>query len=264
MVRVTDIILPFHSQEGSMSQPVSIAIVGDRDPSADTHRATEASLGHAAASLHLDLAFHWVPTPAAAADARGALAGHSAVWIPPGSPYASMDGALAAIRLAREEGLPLLATCGGFQHVVIEFARAVIGLEDAQHAEYDPNASTLFVTPLSCSLVGRRMRVLLEPGTRAAAAYGTLEAEERYYCRFGLNPERQGLLHSRGLRVAGVDADGEARVLEIPEHRFFIATLFLPQAGSAPGRPHPLVVEFVRAAAGTSHAPGYALSSELI
>ena len=232
-----------------MSQQVSIAIVGDHDPSADTHQATEDSLRHAAASLDLYLTFRWVPTPAAES-AGEELAADSAVWIAPGSPYASLEGALAAIRLAREEGIPLLGTCGGFQHVVIEFARGVIGHEDAQHAEYDPDASTLFVTPLSCSLVGRRMRVLLEPGSRAAEAYGATEAQERYYCQFGLNPEHQGLLHSRGLRVAGVDADGEARVLEIPEHPFFVATLFLPQAGSMPGRPHPLVAAFVRAAAG--------------
>jgi len=244
-----------------MSWQVTVAIVGDHDPSSVTHQATDASLDHSAAALGIDLARRWVPTPDLAADARRALAGDSAIWIAPGSPYASMDGALAAIRLAREEGVPLIGTCGGFQHVVIEYARNVLGYRDAQHAEYDPNASTLFVTALSCSLVGRTMRVRLEPGSRAAGAYGTTEAEERYFCRFGLGPGRQGLLHDGGLRVSGTDAGGEVRVVEIPEHPFFVATLFVPQTGSSPGRPHPLVTAFVRAAASGAHRRAAQLSS---
>ena len=79
-----------------MSQPVTIAIVGDHDPSADTHRATDASLGHAAAALGIDLAHRWVPTPALAEGAHPELAADSGVLIAPGSPYASMAGALAA------------------------------------------------------------------------------------------------------------------------------------------------------------------------
>jgi CTP synthase (UTP-ammonia lyase) len=232
-----------------MSGQVTIAIVGDHDPSSATHRATDASLDHAAAALGVDLAYRWVPTPDLAGDARGALTGDSAIWIAPGSPYASMDGALAAIRLAREEGVPLIGTCGGFQHVVIEYARNVLGYRDAQHAEYDPNASTLFVTPLSCSLVGRTMRVRLEPGSRSAEAYGTTDVEERYYCNFGVDPQRQALLHDGGLRVTGTDTGGEVRVVELLDHPFFVATLFVPQTGSSRERPHPLVTALVRAAA---------------
>jgi len=244
-----------------MPEQFTIAIVGDYDPSAVTHLATGPSLDHAAAALGLDLAHHWVPTPDLVGDARRVLAGDSGVWIAPRSPYASMDGVLAAIRLAREDGVPLIGTCGGFQHVVIEFARSVLGFEDAQHAEYDPYASTLFVTPLSCSLAGQTMQVRLQPASRAAEAYGTSEVEERYYCDFGLNPEHQALLDARGLRVAGVDAGGEAPVVEIPEHPFFMGTLFVPQTGSSPGRPHPLVTAFVRAAARTPRRQAAHLSS---
>jgi CTP synthase (UTP-ammonia lyase) len=244
-----------------MSGQVTVAIVGDHDPSSVTHQATDASLDHAAAALHVDLAHRWVATPDLAVDARRALDGDSAVWIAPGSPYASMDGALAAVRMAREEGVPLIGTCGGFQHVVIEYARNVLGYGDAQHAEYDPNASTLFVTPLSCSLAGLTMRVRLEPGSRAAAAYGTTDVEERYYCNFGLDPGRRSLLHGGGLRVSGTDAGGDVRVVEIPEHPFFVATLFVPQTGSSPGRPHPLVTAFVLAAASDARRQAAQLSS---
>jgi CTP synthase (UTP-ammonia lyase) len=171
-----------------------------------------------------------------------------ALWCAPGSPYRSLDGALRAIRFAREEDVPLLGTCGGFQHVVIEYARNVLGFEDAQHAEYDPYASDLFITELTCSLAGREMAVALAGDSRAAKLYGRTETSERYYCNFGLNPEHQRLLHDGGLRVVGVDGDGEARVLELPDRRFFVATLFVPQLSSSPEDPHPLVTAYLRAA----------------
>jgi CTP synthase (UTP-ammonia lyase) len=91
-----------------------------------------------------------------------------------------MDGALAAIRVARTTVCPFVGTCGGCQHVVIEYARHVLGVvDDAQHAEYDPYASRLFITPLSCSLAGRTMRVFLIPGSRSHASYGCAVADEQ-------------------------------------------------------------------------------------
>ncbi|MGA8724284.1 MAG: hypothetical protein WB565_04540 [Acidimicrobiales bacterium] len=148
----------------------------------------------------------------------------------------------------------MLGTCGGFQHIVLEFARSVLGFADAQHAEYDLYASRLFVTPLSCSLVGKTMEVRLEAGSRAAAAYGTTGIREDYYCNFGLNPDHERELVDAGLAVTGRDADGEARVVELPAHRFFVGTLYVPQTSSAPGRPHPLVAAFAAAAIGGSRS----------
>lgn len=77
--------------------------------------------------------------------AEQVLAGFDALWIAPGSPYQSMRGALEAITFARIHDLPLLGTCGGFQHVIIGFARNVAGIPDAAHAEYDPTASRLLI-----------------------------------------------------------------------------------------------------------------------
>lgn len=237
-----------------MERPLAIAIVGDFDPEFEPHAATEAALGHSAAALGLEVSARWQATePLAEGDAGGQLAADG-VWIAPGSPYRSLDGALRAIRFAREEDVPLLGTCGGFQHVVIEYARNALGYEDAQHAEYDPYASELFVRELSCSLAGRLMRVQLTPGSAAAGHYGATEASERYYCDFGLDPERQSLLEEGGLRVSGVDQGGEARVVELPDREFFIATLFVPQLGSSSGSPHPLVSAFLRAAVRTGNA----------
>jgi len=116
-----------------------------------------------------------------------------------------MTGALNAIRYSRESGLPLLGTCGGCQHVAIEFARNVLGLTDAGHAESDPYASKLIITPLSCSLKGLAMEVAIEPDSRIAAIYGASRVIEEYYCNFGLNPEYQDGLHNAGLQIVDKD-----------------------------------------------------------
>ena len=89
---------------------------------------------------------------------------------------------------------------------------------------------------------------MLTPGSTAAGLYGEEKVEEEYYCNFGLNPDYQQSLHDGGLRVTGVDADGEARVLELPGHPFDLATLYVPQVRSSAARPHPLVTALLRAA----------------
>jgi CTP synthase (UTP-ammonia lyase) len=117
-----------------------------------------------------------------------------------------------------------------------------------EHAEYDPYASELFISALSCSLAGQTMSVRLKPGSRAAHFYGKGEVSEQYYCNFGLNPDHQDRLNDGGLRVVGTDQDGEARVVELPDRRFYLATLFVPQLSSQPDSPHPLIVAYLQAA----------------
>ncbi|WP_231890861.1 glutamine amidotransferase-related protein [Methylomonas koyamae] len=172
---------------------------------------------------------------------------YSGIWVAPGSPYKNLDKTLAAIRHARENNIPCLGTCGGFQHMSLEYARHVLEFKDAQHAEYDPYASTLFISHLVCSLVGRQLPLTFEPGSSAAEIYGALTATEQYYCNFGINPDFIEVLKQGPLRITGADAEGEIRVIEWPGHPFFIGTLFVPQARSTPERPHPLVVAFLRA-----------------
>ena len=238
-----------------MARRISIGVIGDFDPEFAPHPATDAALEHAAVALGVEVDVRWHPTEAlAAADLAAALA-QDALWCAPGSPYRSLDGALRGVRFARERDVPMLGTCGGFQHIVLEYARDVLGFADAQHAEYDPYASELFVTELACSLAGKEMAVSLAPGSRSAGFYRRTETTERYYCNFGLNPEHQRRLDEGGLRVVGVDQDGEARVLELPDRRFFVATLFVPQLTSGPGAPHPLIVAYLRAALAGEGAP---------
>ncbi|MBB5085173.1 CTP synthase C-terminal region-related (seleno)protein [Nonomuraea endophytica] len=230
-----------------MTRPLRIAIIGDLDPSFPPHQATNGALEHAAAYLGVGVDIRWVATEPLETDLAGVEAA-DVLWCAPGSPYKSLAGALGALRHGREHGVPTLGTCGGSQHMVIEYARNVLGYADAHHAEYDPYASTLFVSELACSLVGKTMSVTLTPGSQVATLYGRTEAEEQYYCNFGIDPARQATLHDGGFRVTGVDGDGEARVLELPGHPYYVATLFVPQNRSRPEAPHPLVTGLLRAA----------------
>jgi CTP synthase (UTP-ammonia lyase) len=230
-----------------MGRQISVGVIGDFDPTFSPHVATNSALEHAAAALGASVEVCWHATESLLGVDPGSVLVEDALWCAPGSPYRSLDGALRGVRFARERGVPLLGTCGGFQHVVIEYARNVLGFADAQHAEYDPYASNLFISELACSLAGKTMSVELVPGSRAARSHGGTETTEQYYCDFGLDPRHRQLLDEGGLRVAGVDQDGEVRILELPEHRFYVATLFVPQLSSSPASPHPLVTAYLRA-----------------
>lgn len=222
-----------------------IALLAEYDPAFPPHPATSAALSHSANRLGVEVTGEWISTERIDI---AALGGYSAIWIGPGSPYKNLQNTLDAIRYARENGVPCFGTCGGFQHIVIEYARNVLGYKDAQHAEYDPYASNLFISALACSLAGREMRIRLAPGCRVATCYGDVHATEQYYCNFGINPRVVPLLANGSMQIAGIDAEGEIRVLELPGHPFFVATLYVPQTRSRPGAPHPLVTSFVQAA----------------
>src|SRR4051812_17640415 len=123
-----------------MAGGVRIALVGDFDPVVTAHRAIPEALALSARRLGVDAAPEWVRTDAID-PAAPELAGVAGIWCVPASPYASTAGALAAIRFARESPLPFLGTCGGFQHAVLEYARNVLRLRDADHAETTPDAA---------------------------------------------------------------------------------------------------------------------------
>jgi CTP synthase (UTP-ammonia lyase) len=161
-----------------------------------------------------------------------------------------MEGALTGIKFAREHDVPFIGTCGGFQHAIIEYARNVLGHTDAETEESNPLASSLFITRLVCSVFDKTLTVRIKPGSRARQYIGSDEIAEYYYCNFGLNPECREAIDAGGLKVTGEDPDGEARIVELPGHRFFVGTLFLPQQSSTAGAPHPLILAFLKTAAG--------------
>ena len=179
-----------------------------------------------------------------------------------GSPYASMDGALNAIRYARERNVPFLGTCGGFQHALIEYARNVLGLRDADHAESNPETAMPLMVALQCALVEATGTVVLKEGSRVAGLYGQREVVEAYHCSFGLNPHYESLLADSELRIVGRDTNGEVRIVEHDRHPFYLATLFQPERSAFRGQVHPLIRAYVAAALerreGVTASVGYA------
>jgi CTP synthase (UTP-ammonia lyase) len=228
-----------------------VAVIGERLGDHPAQETIGPALEHSAVALGLPApTVHWVATDDLERKGAAELLGTAdVVWCAPGSPYRSLDGALDGIRFAREHGVPFLGTCAGFQHGVIEVARHVAGIPAAEHEEYGHEGGDLVIHELLCSLVGQRLDVRLVDD-ELAGIYGTSHAEERYYCRFGLNPVYVPDLEAAGLRVAGVDvADGQPRVLRLAEHPFFVLTLFVPQTSSGAGAPHPLVTGLLRTTA---------------
>ena len=222
----------------------SIAIIGEYNPTFPPHVSTNEAIEHSRSASGISVDGIWVSTE----EINKTLFEHfSGIWVAPGSPYKNMDKTLWAIRYAREKGIACFGTCGGFQHMIIEYALNVLGFRDVGHAEYDPYASNLFITQLACSLAGREMELTFSPGSRVAEIYSATSATEEYYCNFGVNPDYVSILQGGPLKITGSDSEGEIRVIELPGHPFFLGTLFVPQARSTAKQPHPLVTAFMKA-----------------
>lgn len=237
-----------------MNQAIRIGLVGDQNDTVPAHVAIPRALAMASAILKYAVDYQWVPTEEISGPER--VAEYDGIWCVPASPYRSMEGALCAIKFAREQQRPFLGTCGGFQHAILDYARTVLGWTDAEHAETAPNATRAVMAPLACALVETTDSIRFRAGSRIAAAYGRLEATEGYRCRYGLNPEFQSELFSGRLRATAKDAAGEIRAVELEGHPFFVATLFQPERAALENRLPPLVAAFVNATAQHKLAEG--------
>ncbi|MFO1451389.1 MAG: gamma-glutamyl-gamma-aminobutyrate hydrolase family protein [Opitutaceae bacterium] len=224
----------------------TLIILGEYNPDWETHRATDAAIEHSSRLVGCAVEAQWHSTSTLTRRQMEAAGGF---WIATGAPYRSLDTALDVIRHAREHQVPCLGTCQGFQHIMLEFAQAYLGITHPVHAEYDPDAPRPFISELSCSLRGQESEVTLLDGSLASRWYGTSRATERYYCRFGIAPDYVAAVRAGPVRVSGVGSDGEIRIVEYPHHRFMVGTLFVPQARSQPDQPHPLVNAFLRSIA---------------
>lgn len=217
-----------------------LALVGNRNDHTPAHPRLEAL------APHLPVQVEWVESQQVTGPAD--LDGYDGIWVIPGSPYASKDGVLAAIRLARRAGIPYLGTCGGFQHALIEFARNVLGITGADDVQYDPDTPSPMIVPLACSLKGQQAPLYVGDGTRLSAAYsGAEQATETYHCQYGLNPDFVQCLEGTDLVISGWDAADAPRAIELPEHPFFIGTLFQPELSSTPDAIHPVIEAFAAA-----------------
>ncbi len=234
------------------NSPPRLALVGDRSPSVRAHRRIPGLVEALGAGAGDPVELYWLHSTAIASPSD--LEGFDGIWVVPGSPYENRDGVLAAIQAARQNEVPLLGTCGGFQHLLLEFARNVCGIEEAENAEQHPDAAELLIVPLECSLLGEEAGVVIEGGTLAAELMGPGPTVERFFCRYGLEERCVSTLQQHGLVVSGRDTSGSVRVVELPGHSYFLGSLFQPELSSDSAWIHPLISGFDRAV--RHHAAG--------
>jgi CTP synthase (UTP-ammonia lyase) len=243
-----------------VSETVRIGILGDFDPKAPNLPAVEKSLQHAATKLELAVKAEWLPTPSLLEPgAQKQLESFDGIWAAPGSPYKSFDGMLKGIEFARSRDWPFLATCGGFQYALIECARNVLGIKDADSAENDSGSKNIIIYPVACAVPNRKKNapklsgaipeIKLRPGSYLHSFYMQEVITEEFYCNFEVNPEYEWAAMEAGFPVVARGPQGEIRAIESPTHHFYVATLYQPQLSSKSGHPHPLVMAFVQAAA---------------
>jgi CTP synthase (UTP-ammonia lyase) len=245
-----------------VSNAVRIGILGDFNSEFRSHHATPDSLQHAARKLNLKVESEWIPTlTLAKPDSEKLLETFDGLLAAPGSPFKSFDGMLKGIEFARRRDWPFLGTCAGFQYALIEFARNVLGIADADTAENNSGSKNIIVYPVACAVPDRKgsapklsgmvPEIRLRPGSYLQSFYGKDKevVSEEFFCNFEVNPEYEWATMEAGFPVVARGVNGEIRAIESPTHRFFVATLFQPQLSSTEKKPHPVVLAFVQAAA---------------
>jgi CTP synthase (UTP-ammonia lyase) len=243
----------------TVSDVVRIGILGDFNPEFRSHHATNDALQHAAAKLSLPVESEWISTPSVLEpNAQKMLESFDGIWAAPGSPYKSFDGMLKGIEFARRRDWPFLGTCGGFQYALIECARNVLGIKDADTAENNSGSKNIVIYPVACAvakrdedapkLSGSIPQIRLRPGSYLQSFYMKDTVEEEFFCNFEVNPDYEWAAMEAGFPVVARGPQGEIRAIESPTHLFYIATLFQPQLSSKPKKPHPLVLAFIQAA----------------
>ncbi|MGH2812480.1 MAG: CTP synthase [Actinomycetota bacterium] len=193
------------------------------------------------------------------------------VCVPGGFDRRGVEGKIQAIRVAREQGIPFLGLCLGLQCAVIEFARNVAGLTEANSSEFEPSTSQPVIDLLpgqeDIDEKGGTMRLGLWPAkllpeTAAHRLYGEEVIYERHRHRYEVNPVYHKALEDNGLRLSGISPDGRlVEIIELPGHPLFMASQFHPEFRSRPTRPHPLFRAFIAAARARSEAGAHAAAT---
>lgn len=227
---------------------VRIGLVGDFSQSVVAHNAIPIALKLAAEQEKVKLSHEWLGTGELATAPQPRLAEYHAFWCTPGSPYRNMDGAIRAIRFARETRRPFLGTCGGFQHAIVEIARNLLNIPNADHLESNPGASEAVITPLECSLIDVPGNIHLARDSILYTAYARNQVTETYHCNYGLNENFRTKLNHHAITCTAFSDSGEVRAIELTDHPFFVATLFQPERSALNGIANPLIAAFVTAA----------------
>jgi CTP synthase len=240
---------------------VRIAVVGKYTELVDAYKSVQEGLIHGGIANDVEVSIDWLssegfenvegPAPR--------LEGYDGLLIPGGFGPRGVEGMLAAIRWAREEGRPFFGICLGLQCAVIEYARNVCALEGAHSLEFDPESPhpviALMDSQRQVTDKGGTMRLgaypaRLEEGSRAREIYGTRDISERHRHRYEVNNAYRDRLAEGGLRFSGISPDGQlVEMVELTEHPWFVGCQFHPELKSRPNRPHPLFASFIAAAA---------------
>jgi CTP synthase (UTP-ammonia lyase) len=227
---------------------IKIGLIGDYNPEVTAHKAIPLALKLSSEKLNLPVEYFWLDTELIKKKYFNELNSFNGLWAVPATPYTDIEGALAAIKFARENNIPFLGTCGGFQHAVLEFFRNVIGIKDADHFESNPGSTEPVITTLSCSMIEKNGDVFLSEGTFAKSIFKADRTNETYHCSYGFNQDYLELLKKSNMKISGFDSNIDVRIIELTNHPFFIATLFQPERSSLKNKNHPLIDAFVEAA----------------
>ena len=186
------------------------------------------------------------------------LAGLDGILVPGGFGPRGVEGKIAAARHAREHKTPYLGLCLGMHMAVIEFARSVLGLEDADSGEFAPGSAHKVIDLMeyqkTVTDMGGTMRLgkypcFIQENSRMYEAYGQVSVSERHRHRYEFNNEYRDLMAAHGMRFTGLSPDNLlVEAIELADHPWFVAVQFHPEFQSRPTRPHPLFREFIRAA----------------
>ncbi len=241
------------------TRQIEIALVGKYIRLSDAYLSVVEALRHGAIAMECELNLRWVSSEELESDsAENFLSGVNGIVVPGGFGTRGIDGKIASIKYAREHNIPFLGLCLGMQCSVIEWAKHVAKIEDANSAEFDPDAANLVINllPEQQDVVdlGGTMRLGLypccvAPNTLASSLYQAEVIYERHRHRYEFNNAYRNLFLETGYVISGTSPDGRlVEMIELPNHPFFIATQFHPEFRSRPSTPHPLFHGFVQAA----------------
>ncbi|MGA2512394.1 MAG: CTP synthase [Candidatus Limnocylindrales bacterium] len=242
---------------------LEIALVGKYIELPDAYLSVIESLKHAGWAHEVDVRIRWIDSELLTRDSIDELlAGAGGIVVPGGFGHRGIEGKVLAARYAREHRVPYLGLCLGLQCAVIEFARDVLGTEDANSTEFDMFTEHPVIDFMpdqrTMQEKGGTMRLglypaRLTPGSKAATAYGSELVYERHRHRFEVNNHYRPLLEAAGMVLSGQSPDGRlVEIIELRDHPWFVASQFHPEFRSRPDRPHPLFDGFIGSAVALS------------
>ena len=238
---------------------VTIAIVGKYVKLEDSYLSVTESLHHAGFANNVNVNIKYIDCETVTKEnAANILEGIDGIIVPGGFGNRGIEGKINTIEYARKNNIPFLGICLGMQMAVVEYARNVLGLKDANSEEFDENCKNQVIHIMddqkNINKKGGTMRLgkypcILKKGSLAHKLYGKDEISERHRHRFEYNNEYKERLEKAGLMCTGTSPDGRlVEIVELPNHPYFIAGQFHPEFKSRPDRPSPLFVGLVKAA----------------